>query len=165
MAKIIGLLLITAGTGMADNTIKMDVVARSKRLEPKRDPAIDVQERWLEIAVTAFHLEKASQVKLEWVFFSENLDSNIKSLVKQQEGAETIDLAQGKKANVTTKSVIFKFSPRHSVSTGKGLRAKSKIVEPSGLRYHGWGIRAYVDGELAGEVYSSAEIQKTMNPT
>lgn len=161
MAKVICLLLITTGAGMADNTIRMQVSAKSKTLDAKVKTAVETQERWLEASVTAFHLEKASSVQLEWVLFGDNLET--KEFVKHGKGSQTIDLAQGKNVNIVTKPVMFTYAPRHSVPVGTGRRAKVKVIEASGIRFHGWGIRAFVDGDLAGEAYSSSGVKKLID--
>lgn len=160
--RMMSVLLITAGSALADNVIKLQVAAKSEHDDPKgaKNPQ-EIQKRWLEIAATAFHLEKPAAVRLEWAFFGDNLDSD--KVIKHGEGTETVELAQSKNADAKTKTVTFNFTPRHGERTGSGRRARVKTVEATGVRYHGWGVRAFVDGKLAGEAYSSPDIQKRMN--
>lgn len=159
--RIICLLLITAGSALADNTVKLQVSAKSAHDDPKgpRNPE-EVQKRWLEISATAFHLDSPTEVRLEWAFYGDSLDSD--QVMKHGSGIETVQLAQGKKAEVKTKLLTFNFTPRHSVSTGSGRRARATVIEATGVRYHGWGVRAFVNDKLAGETYSSPDIQKRM---
>jgi hypothetical protein len=156
-------LLTTTGAALADNSIKLQVAAKSEHNDPKGNNPQEVQNRWLEISATAFHLEKPAAVRLEWAFFGDNLDSD--KVIKHGSGTENVELAQSKKADVKTKPVNFTFTPRHSVRTGSGKRARSKVIEATGVRYHAWGVRAFVDGKLAGEAYSSPSIQKLMGGT
>ncbi len=102
-------------------------------------------------------------MRLEWAFFGDNLDSD--KVVKHGRGTETVEMEQSKKGDAKTKLVIFTYTPRHSVRTGNGKRARSKVVEATGVRYHAWGVRAVVDGKLAGEAYSTPSIQKLMGGT
>jgi hypothetical protein len=162
-AHIVCILLTTTGAALADNVIKLQVAAKSEHNDPKGKDPQEVQSRWLEISATAFHLEKPAAVRLEWAFFGDNLDSD--KVVKHGSGTENVELAQSKKADVKTKSVNFTFTPRHSVRTGSGKRARVKVIEATGVRYHAWGVRAFVDGKLAGEAYSSPSIQKLMGGT
>ncbi len=162
-AHIVCILLTTTGAALADNVIKLQVAAKSEHNDPKGKDPQEVQSRWLEISATAFHLEKPAAVRLEWAFFGDNLDSD--KVVKHGSGTENVELAQSKKADVKTKSVNFTFTPRHSVRTGSGKRARVKVIEATGVRYHAWGVRAFVAGKLAGEAYSSPSIQKLMGGT
>ncbi len=158
ITKIVSLLLITAGTSLADNSIKLEVAAKSQHDDPKGNNPQEVQKRWLEISATVFHLEKPAAVKVEWAFYGDNLDSG--QIVKHAGGSDIVNLNQGKSAVINSKPVSFAFTPRHSVRTGKGKRSRSRTVEATGTRYHGWGVRAYVDGKLAGEAYSLPSIKK-----
>lgn len=159
---LMSVLLITAGSALADNAIKLQVTAKSEHNDPKgANNSQEIQRRWLEIAATAFHLEKPATVRLEWAFFGDNLNSS--KVIKHGEGTESMELAQGKKADAKTTPVTFDFTPRHGERSGSGRRARFKAVEATGVRYHGWGVRAFVDGKLAGEAYSSPDIQKRMN--
>ncbi|MBE2281958.1 MAG: hypothetical protein IAE77_00705 [Prosthecobacter sp.] len=160
---IICILLATTGAALADNSIKLQVAPKSEHNDPKGNNPQEVQNRWLEISATAFHLEKPAAVRLEWAFFGDNLDTD--KVVKHGSGTETVELAQSKQAVAKTKPVNFTFTPRHSVRTGSGKRARSKVIEATGVRYHAWGVRAFVDGKLAGEAYSSPSIQKLMGGT
>ena len=162
-AHIVCILLTTTGAALADNSIKLQVAAKSEHNDPKGNNPQEVQSRWLEISATGFHLEKPAAVKLEWAFFGDNLDTD--KVIKHGSGTETVELAQSKKADAKTKPVNFTFTPRHTVRTGSGKRARSKVIEATGVRYHAWGVRAFVDGKLAGEAYSSPSIQKLMGGT
>lgn len=159
-AHIVCILLTTTGAALADNSIKLQVAPKSEHNDPKGNNPQEVQNRWLEISATAFHLEKPAAVRLEWAFFGDNLDTD--KVVKHGSGTETVELAQSKQAVAKTKPVNFTFTPRHSVRTGSGKRARSKVIEATGVRYHAWGVRAFVDGKLAGEAYSSPSIKKLM---
>lgn len=164
MAKIVCFLLITAGSGMADNSVKMEVTVKNKHLEPGGNNKTEVQERWLEISATALHLEKPTSVRLEWNLYGVNLELKTKSLVKKGEGIEVVDMKQSQRTKLVTQPALFMFTRKQTVATGTGIRSKVKVIEASGLRYHGWGVRAFVGGSLVGEAYSSTEIQKLMSP-
>ncbi len=164
MAKIVCFLLISSGTGMADNSVKMDVAVKTKHLEPGSRSPTELQERWLEIAATAFHLEVPASVRVEWSLYGVNVEVKAKTLIKTGEGTEVVELKQGQKSNFVTRPITFIYTPRQNVSIGSGSRSKVKIIEATGLRYHGWAVRAFVDGTLAGEAYSSTEIRRFISP-
>ncbi len=153
------LLVATSVPAYADNSVKLQVTLKGEH----KDPAKSVEElnqRWLEIATSAFHLEKPAEIRLEWALFGDSLDFD--NVVKHGEGTELITLVPGKKVTIQTKSITFAFTPRHTARRGNGRQTKLKKVEATGTRYHGWGVRAFVDGRLAGEAYSLPEIQKRM---
>ena len=111
-AHIVCILLTTTGAALADNSIKLQVAAKSEHNDPKGNNPQEVQSRWLEISATGFHLEKPAAVKLEWAFFGDNLDTD--KVIKHGSGTETVELAQSKKADAKTKPVNFTFTPRHT---------------------------------------------------
>lgn len=162
-AKVAVFFVIAWGVlAFADNSVKLQVTLKGEHKDPAKSVA-EVNQRWLEIAATAFHLEKPAEVRLEWSLYGDNLDSD--NVVKHGEGTESVMLEQSKKADVKTKAVTFNFTPRHSERSGSGRRARFKTVEATGTRYHGWGVRAFVDGKLAGEAYSTPDIQRRMSGT
>jgi hypothetical protein len=148
-------------TAWADNAITLQVAVKTEDQKTSKEHQ-EVRQRWMEISARAFHLEKSGAVKIEWSFFGDNLDSG--KIVPQGNGTETIELAQGKQIDVKTKPVTFTYTPRYTERTGSGKRARSKTIEATGIRYHGWGVRAFVDGKLSGEAYSSASIKKLLSP-
>ncbi len=152
-------MLITTAA-VADNSISLQVAAKSEHNDPKGSVQ-EVQQRWMEISARAFHLEQPGKVRIEWAFYGDDLSAD--KVAQHGSGTETIELAQGKTMEVKTKAVTFDFTPRHSVKSGSGRRAKFKTVEAAGNRYHGWGVRAYVGDKLAGESYSSPDIKRRMD--
>lgn len=163
LGTTISLFLITAVgvTAFAGDNIKLQVALKGEHNDPGGKSPEEVNNRWLEIAATAFSLEKPSEVRLEWALYGDNLESD--KVVKQGEGTASVALEKSKKADVKTKTVTFNFTPRHSVRSGSGRRVVFKKVEATGVRYHGWGVRAFVDGKLVGESYSSVDIQRRMS--
>ena len=49
------------------------------------------------------------------------------------------------------------------MKTGSGKRARAKVIEATGVRYHAWAVRAFIDGVLAGEAYSLPAIKKLLD--
>jgi hypothetical protein len=156
-AHFIVILLTSAGSALADNSVKLQIAPKSHFSDPKNSHE-EVQDRWLEITAMAFHLEKPSQVRLEWIFYGDDLVA--RKVVKHAEGSGTIELIQGKTASLKTKPARYNFTPRHTVKTGSGKRSRAKTVEATGIRYHAWAVRAFIDGVLVGEAYSLPAIKK-----
>lgn len=157
-AKIAFFLIVTtSATCLADNSIKLQVVLKGEHDDPAKSVE-EVNRRWLEISATAFRLDKPGKIRLEWSFWGDNLD--LKKVVRQAEGTEFIELAQSKQSMVKTKEAVFKFTPRHSVKSGSGRRAVFKRVEATGIRYHGWAVRAFMEEKLVGEAYSMPALKK-----
>lgn len=157
-AQVAFLLIITASaTCLADNSIKLQVALKGEHNDAEKSVE-EVNLRWLEISATAFRLDKPSKIRLEWSFWGDNLDT--KKVFKHAEGTEFLELAQSKQSLIKTKNTTFKYTPRHSVKTGSGRRAVYKRVEATGIRYHGWAVRAFIDDKLVGEAYSMPALQK-----
>lgn len=83
--------------------------------------------------------------------------------MKQAFGTNAVELVQGGVATIKTKPTTFTYTPRHSIRTGSGRRARFKTVEATGVRFHGWAVRAFIGDQLAGEAYSIESIKKLMD--
>ncbi len=158
--RIICILLTTTGVALADNSIKLQVAVKGEHNDPK-DSVQEVHQRWLEVTATAFHLIKPEKVRIEWTLFGDDLTA--KKVVKQAFGTNAVELVQGGVATIKTKPTTFTYTPRHSIRTGSGRRARFKTVEATGVRFHGWAVRAFIGDQLAGEAYSIESIKKLMD--
>lgn len=114
--------------------------------------------RWLEIKVSGTGLKDSAQLRLEWTFFADDLDAD--EIIKQADGAETIELIPGKSGAVKTKEVIFDYTRQHSERIRGGRRPVFKKIDATGHRYHGWVVRAFIGDEKVGEASSSRDIAK-----
>lgn len=152
-------MITTATETPADNSVRLQVAVKGEHDAPKGSVQ-EVHQRWLEISATAFHLEK-EKVRIEWILYGDDLTA--KKVINQTAGANTVELAQSKLAMIKTKPTTFTYTPRHSVRTGSGRRARFKTVEATGIRYHGWAVRAFIGDQLAGEAYSIESIKKLVD--
>ncbi|OYW70463.1 MAG: hypothetical protein B7Z37_30655 [Verrucomicrobia bacterium 12-59-8] len=159
-AHFVFILLTTATAALADNSVRLRVAVKGEHNDP-RGSVQEVHRRWLEVSATAFHLERPEKVRIEWTLFGDDLTA--KKVVKQASGVDTVELAQGQVATSKTKPATFTYTPRHSVRTGSGRRARFKTVEATGIRYHGWAVRAFIGDQLAGEAYSIESIKKLVD--
>jgi len=159
-AHFVIILLTSTGSALADNSVKLQIAAKSDFNDPKNS-AQEIQDRWLEITATAFHLDKPAAVRLEWTFYGDDLAA--RKVIKHASGNGAVELVQGQQASLKTKTVRFDFTPRHSVRTGSGRRARFKVVEAAGVRYHAWAVRAFIGDQLAGEAYSMPAIKKLLD--
>ena len=160
LAHFVFILLTTATATLADNSVKLQVAVKGEHNDPKGSVQ-EVHQRWLEVSATAFHLEKPEQVRIEWTLFGDDLVA--KKVVKQASGTNAVGLVQSGVATIQTKPTTFTYTPRHSVKTGSGRRARFKTVEATGTRYHGWAVRAFIGDQLAGEAYSIGSIKKLVD--
>lgn len=159
-AHFVFILLTTATATLADNSVRLQVAVKGEHNDPKGSVQ-EVHQRWLEISATAFHLEKPEKVRIEWTLYGDDLTA--KKVVKQASGTNAAELAQSGIATIKTKPTTFTYTPRHSVRTGSGRRARFKTVEATGIRYHGWAVRAFIGDQLAGEAYSIESIRKLVD--
>lgn len=159
-AHFVFILLTTATATLADNSVKLQVAVKGEHNDPKGSVQ-EVHQRWLEISATAFHLEKPEKVRIEWTLYGDDLTA--KKVVKQASGTNAAELAQSGIATIKTKPTTFTYTPRHSVRTGSGRRARFKTVEATGIRYHGWAVRAFIGDQLAGEAYSIESLKKLVD--
>jgi|GEM_PF-2197659 len=156
-AHFVFILLTTATATLADNSVKLRVAVKGEHSDP-RGSVQEVHQRWMEVSATAFHLERPEKIRIEWTLFGDDLAA--KKIVKHASGVDTVELAQSQAATIKTKPATFTYTPRHSVKTGSGRRARFKTVEATGIRYHGWAVRAFIGDQLAGEAYSIESIKK-----
>lgn len=156
-AHFVFILLTTATAALADNSVRLQVAVKGEHNDPKGSVQ-EIHQRWLEISATAFHLEKPQKVRIEWTFYGDDLTA--KKVVKQASGVDTVELAQSQVATIKAKPTTFTYTPRHGIKTGSGRRARFKTVEATGIRYHGWSVRAFIGDQLAGEAYSIDSIKK-----
>jgi hypothetical protein len=63
---------------------------------------------------------------------------------------------------VATPKVAFVFTPMHTESSGSGRRMRSKTVEESGHRYHGYHVQVLNGDTVIGEAISNEALRKQL---
>lgn len=114
--------------------------------------------RWLEVKVAGSGIKEGAQLRLEWIFFADDLTGG--GIIKQGEGVETVDLQPGKSGSVKTKEVVFDYTRQHAERIRGGRRPVYKNVKATGHRYHGWLVRAFIGKEKVGEAASTRDVAK-----
>ncbi len=148
--------LLSASHGLAATWVHLKTELKGSHDAHSGSSSAEVHHRWLEVALSGISLKEDTQVRLEWHFFADDLDTD--KIVEQGTGTETIQIAAGKAAALKTKDTVFEYVRQHSEREGTGRRARFKLVKASGRRYHGWAVQAFIGPEMVGEAFSSRDI-------
>ncbi|MEZ5387453.1 MAG: hypothetical protein R3F13_18230 [Prosthecobacter sp.] len=154
--------LLLSGSGFAGNWVQLNAVVKGSHEAHSGSSSKESHQRWLEVGLSGIGLKQDADVRLEWVFYADDLAEH--KLVEQAKGVESVTLSPGKAATVKTKEVSFEYERQHSERQGSGRRARFKLVEGSGQRYHGWAVKALIGDEVVGEAVSSRDISSINNP-
>lgn len=159
---IFTLVLFFTSSSRAEGWVQLNVDMKGSHDSHSGSSAKESHHRWLEIKLAGMSLKKTSAVQLKWTFFADDLDHD--KVINKASGTETVELAQGKVAAITTKETVFDYVRQHSEKSGSGRKSKYKLVNATGQRYHGWAVQAFVGNEVVGEAYSSREIASLIDP-
>lgn len=149
-------LLLTTVNGLAATWVQLKTELKGSHDAHSGSSSEEVHHRWLEVGLSGISLKEDAQVRLEWHFFADDLDTD--KIVEQATGTETIQIAAGKAVALKTKDTVFEYVRQHSEREGTGRRARFKLVKASGRRYHGWAVQAFIGSEMVGEAFSSRDI-------
>jgi hypothetical protein len=152
--------LLFMGYAHASNGILLDVDMKGCHKPHTGKDSAEEHRRWLEISAAAMSLTTPTQVTLEWHFFADDLSA--KEVIEHAKGSEIIEMQPGKNTDITTKETVFSYTREHSERASSGRRVSYKRVEATGTRFHGWGVRALIDGKVVAEAFSSRDIAKHM---
>lgn len=153
-------LLLLAATSPASDNVTLQVDMKGSHKPHAGNDSSEEHHRWLEITASAMSLDHTKSVALEWRFFADNLSTG--KVVEHARGSEVLELQPGRPATLQGKDTVFSYVRQHSERSGGGRRPIYKKMEASGFRYHGWGVKARVDGKVLGEAYSSRDIADKM---
>lgn len=145
-------------TSSASNSIILSVDMKGSHSPHSGKESAEVHTRWLEISASSMSLTQPAHVTLEWHFFADDLQSE--HVVEHAKGSEVIEMQPGKAVEIKTKQAVFSYVRQHAERVSGGRRANYKRVEASGSRYHGWSVRALLDGKVVAEAFSSRDIAK-----
>lgn len=151
---------LAIGSADASNSILLDVDMKGSHKPHSGKDSAEEHHRWLEISASSMSLEKPVQVTLEWHFFADDLSAG--KVIELSTGSDSIEMQPGRDAEVKTKEVVFSYVREHAERTSSGRRVSYKRVDASGSRYHGWGVRALIDGKVVAEAFSSRDIAQHM---
>lgn len=157
---VVMVLALSIGTSFASNSITLSVDMKGSHKPHSGKDSAEEHTRWLEISASSMSLTQPSQVTIEWHFFADDLKTH--KVVEHVKGSEVIEMQPGKALELKTKETAFSYVREHAERVNSGRRASYKRVEATGTRYHGWGVRALMDGKVVAESFSSRDIAKHM---
>lgn len=152
------LLALSIGTSFASNSITLSVDMKGSHSPHSGKESAEEHIRWLEISASSMSLTQPAQVTFEWHFFADDLQAD--HVMEHAKGSEVIEMQPGKAVEITTKQAVFSYVRQHAERVSSGRRANFRRVEATGSRYHGWAVRALLDGKVLAEVFSSRDIAK-----
>lgn len=154
--------LFFTGTLMAGSP-NVSIQVRTESENHKSDPKSKQENRshWLVVRVTNPSSERLEGLELRWTLFADDLKRGTDHVVVEKSGSERFAVeAGGRYADVTTPKVAFLWTPLHSERTGSGRRSRSKKVDESGHRYHGYLVEVLKDGAVIGQATSHRSLLK-----
>lgn len=154
--------LLLLSSGFAGNWVQVSAVVKGSHAAHSGSSSKESHQRWLEVSLSGIGLKEAANIRLEWFFYAADLAQD--KVVEQAKGVENVTLVPGKAATLKTKEVLFEYERQHSERQGSGRRARFKLVEGTGHRYHGWAVRASIGDEVVGEAGSSRDIIALIHP-
>lgn len=158
IAGVAMMLVFSLVSAFASNSILLSVDMKGSHTPHSGKDSAEEHTRWLEISASSMSLTQPAQVTIEWHFFADDLKAD--EVVEHLKGSEVIELQPGKVVEIKTKETIFSYVRQHAERVSSGRRASYKRVEATGTRYHGWGVRALMDGKVIAEAFSSRDIAK-----
>jgi hypothetical protein len=158
MVSFVATLLFSLMSTFASNSILLSVDMKGSHKQHSGKDTAEEHIRWLEISASSMSLIQPAQVTLEWHFFADDLKAD--EVVEHVKGSEVIEMQPGKVVEIKTKETVFSYVRQHAERVSGGRRASYKRVEATGTRYHGWGVRALMDGKVIAEAFSSRDIAK-----
>ena len=158
MVSFVVTLALSLASSFASNSILLSVDMKGSHKPHSGKDSAEEHLRWLEISASSMSLTQPAQVTLEWYFFADDLKA--RKVVEHVKGSEVVEMQPGKAMEIKTKEVAFSYVREHAERVSSGRRASYKRVEATGTRYHGWGVRALMDGKVIAEAFSSRDIAK-----
>ncbi len=151
-------LALGISTSFASNSIYLSVDMKGSHSPHSGKESAEAHTRWLEISASSMSLTGPAKVTFEWHFFADDLQAD--HVVEHAKGSEVIEMQPGKTVELKTKQAVFSYVRQHAERVSSGRRASYKRVEATGSRYHGWAVRALLDGKVVAEAFSSRDIAK-----
>ena len=100
---------------------------------------------------------------MKWTLFAANLRRGSDSIVVEKSGDIKVTLEpNGRYLDIATPKVAFVYTPMHTESSGSGRRMRSKTIEESGHRYHGYLVQVFNGDTLLGEAISNEALRKQL---
>lgn len=158
------LALALTGTASAQSarvavTAKLvDISPKTKKAKDDKDgkPADETEVSKLAISVRNSAREPLSGVEVKYWFVVRNSGDGAPETNLANEAAKTVELEAGGVAEFESEPLTTIFKPAYTPKKGKRVRA-------SGDKVMGWGVKALVGGQVAGEVYSSDSAKQAIN--
>ncbi|WP_395735523.1 hypothetical protein [Prosthecobacter sp.] len=158
LTLLCSLLLTTAASA---GSVMLTVKADSENKTADKKKAEVTRATWLNVRMTNTSATKLEGVTLKWTLYAANLRRGSDDIVVEKSGEMKVSIdANGRYADVATPKVAFVYTPMHTESSGSGRRMRSKTVEESGHRYHGYHVQVVNGDAVLGEAFSNESLKK-----
>ncbi len=138
-----------ASAGVVSVAVKPD---SEKKPGDKTKPDV-TRAVWLNVRVTNSSGAKLDGVTLKWVLYAAAIKRGADSISIEKSGEMKITVdSNGKYIDVATPKVAFTTIPFHTEGSGR----RSKQVEASGKKFHGFHVQILNGTEVLGEAVSEA---------
>lgn len=142
-------------------TVSLQIKANSENKTADKKKAEVTRATWLNVRITNPSSTKLEGITLKWTLYADNLRRGSDSIVVEKSGEMKISVdASGRYVDVATPKVAFVYTPMHTESTGSGRRMRSKTVEESGHRYHGYHVQVVSGDTVLGDAVSNEALRK-----
>lgn len=149
-----------AGNGHVTVNVEVESERGKKDTDKNEKTPDESRSHWLVVRVSNMSQIKLEGLTLKWALYADDLKRGTDAIVVQKEGEEQLGIDPGQYVDVTTAKVLFEWIPQHAERTGTGRRARSKKVDETGHRYHGYSVQVLQDGVVIGEAFSHRSLQK-----
>ena len=120
------------------------------------------RQHWVELKIRNLSQVRLEGLKLKWTLFASDLQCGTDRLVTEKSGEQAFSVDGGGEVMLATPKVTFHWTPMHYERTGTGRRARSKKVDETGHRYHGYRVEVLLDGVVIGEAASQSSLLKAI---
>jgi hypothetical protein len=147
-------------SSFAGSSVLLDVDMKGTHTPHSGSSSAEVHHRWLEITVTPMHLDQPISVDVEWTFFSKDLTAE--EITTHVQKTETVQLTSGQPVHLRSADTIFSYVREHGERVSGSRKSRYKKVPASGDQYHGWAVRALIDGQVSAEAFSHPALAKKL---
>jgi len=158
MAVVTATLITFAFSAHADNSLLLDVNLKGKHTPHSGSSNAEVHHRWLEITVTPLRLSQPTSVDVEWTLFADDLASD--QVVTFGQKIQALQMLPGQPVTMQSADTVFSYVREHGERVSGSRKAKYKKVEATGKQFHGWAVRAFIDGKAVAESYSHPSLAR-----
>lgn len=145
-------------SAQANNSVLLNVNLGGKHTPHSGSSNSEVHHRWLDITVTPLRLSQPTSVDVEWTFFADDLASGEVVIFGQK--TQNLQVLPGQPVTMKSADTVFSYVREHGERVSGSRKVRYKKVEASGKQFHGWAVRAFIEGKVISESYSHPSLAR-----